>query len=1051
MQLKERGGLVTIQEYNDIYKNTVIKKMTIACSGGLVIRNSNIAQENMSLEESLCSEQNLKFGCCESSCFKVRLLECNHSFLGEWLDVKQTIYTDEDGYLLLEDGGYLLTEDGFRLQLETADAFSHYGKFKVYSDKPTNDRMWRDLVCYDAMYDILNADMLPWYKTLTFPMTLKALRDSFFDYLQIPQQTTTLVNDNFQTEGGFLVDGQLSGKTIINAICELNGVFGHISHNGVFEYISLPSADTIALDWYYDGTGAYEGYVVENITGVRAIGSDTDAGTSVGTTDNVYIVNNNPLIYGTEGTPELETALTNLLNAIKDITYRPFNVTTYGNPMLPLGTNLVINTRDQVINSFVMSRKLNGIQALKDTYKAVGDEKQPSDVNSLQSQIIRSRGKTHEMEVDVNQLKSTINNPETGVLSVLEQTVSRIVMKVDDNGNIVQVQLGKDPDDESATQFKVEADNIGFFADNMMQFTAKNIGIEADNFSVTPQGHLKSQSGDIGCMHVDGTNLYVYEYNINLLPTDSDEENRHYYESQALISVIDPGIPGNYLYYQVLLRAYYDELYDALYYKYKYIGPVEQDDPWAVSWDDETLTEYELFYYYGDYWSFPHQQPPVDVKYRLYYDPQDDTIKPFIVIPELSPSKYYFKSGSYYNGKQPSQTTAVWNTDYDGSGTDLSTYSCYYGGEVGHITENVIMTKISQYIEDFKDDVSFNTDPIVTITREGIEAVMGKIGGFKITENSLYNEKNSLTDLLNEGVYIGTDGIALGKGNFKVTKAGALTSKSGSIGGFTIDSTSIRSAALTSNASGSVGLSTTDFTRTINSVSRTNLRFAIGGAFGVKNDGTLYCSGAVINGSIRATSLTANDTIKMYSSTTNSDFKFMDATDTSAGYPIVKLFSPRTGSYLMSFGNDGTYPIYCPSGVSMYVSGEVAANYFRTISSKLVKENIKAIDDEKAKKLLELNVVDFDYIEGKGKKGQTGLIAEDVLPIIPNVVGVPDGYNETEVKEKLANGEEVVATMSIDYTKLVPYLIKMVQIQQKEIDELKAEIKAMKEGKNNDN
>lgn len=498
---------MTIQEYNDIYKNTVIKKMTIATSGGLVIRNTNIASENMSLEESLCSEQNLKFGCCEASCFKVRLLECNHSFLGEWLDVKQTIYTDEDGYLLLEDGGYLLTEDGFRLQLETADAFSHYGKFKVYSDKPTNDRMWRDLVCYDVMYDILNADMLPWYKTLTFPMTLKALRDSFFDYLQIPQQTTTLVNDSFQTEGGFLVDGQLSGKTIINAICELNGVFGHISHEGVFEYISLPSADTIALDWYYDGTGAYEGYVVDNITGIRAIGSDTDAGTSVGTTDNVYIVNNNPLIYGTEGTPELETALTNLLNAIKDITYRPFNVTTYGNPMLPLGTNLVINTRDQVINSFVMSRKLNGIQALKDTYKAVGDENQPSDVNSLQSQIIRSRGKTHDMEVDVNRLKSTIYDPETGVVSVLEQTVERIVMKVDDNGNIVQVELGKDPYDESATIFKVEADNISFIADGKIELTSNSLEINSTNFKVDTAGNITCTGGTIGGFTIGNTSL----------------------------------------------------------------------------------------------------------------------------------------------------------------------------------------------------------------------------------------------------------------------------------------------------------------------------------------------------------------------------------------------------------------------------------------------------------------------------------------------------------------------------------------------------------------
>lgn len=849
---------MTIQEYNDIYKNTVIKKMTIATSGGLVIRNTNIASENMSLEESLCSEQNLKFGCCEASCFKVRLLECNHSFLGEWLDVKQTIYTDEDGYLLLEDGGYLLTEDGFRLQLETADAFSHYGKFKVYSDKPTNDRMWRDLVCYDAMYDILNADMLPWYKTLTFPMTLKALRDSFFDYLQIPQQTTTLANDNFQTEGGFLVDGQLSGKTIINAICELNGVFGHISHEGVFEYISLPSADTIALDWYYDGTGAYEGYVVDNITGIRAIGSDTDAGTSVGTTDNVYIVNNNPLIYGTEGTPELETALTNLLNAIKDITYRPFNVTTYGNPMLPLGTNLVINTRDQVINSFVMSRKLNGIQALKDTYKAVGDENQPSDVNSLQSQIIRSRGKTHDMEVDVNRLKSTIYDPETGVVSVLEQTVERIVMKVDDNGNIVQVELGKDPDDESATIFKVNANNISFIADGKIELTSNSLEINSTNFKVDTAGNITCTGGTIGGFTI-----------------------------------------GNM---------------------------------------------------------------------------------------------------SILNGM-----TSLSDTTHDG---------VYIG------TDGIALGK-----GNFK------------VTKAGaLTSKSGSIGGFTISTSSIYNGMTSISDTTHDGVYVGTDGIALGKGNFKVTNSGSLTAKSGTVGGFTIDSTSIRSAALTSNASGSVGLSTTDFTRTINSVSRTNLRFAIGSAFGVKNDGTLYCSGAVINGSIRATSFTADNEIDMYDSVHTRTFKFFGvATYGGETNTVTAIYNPRNSDVLCVYGIAGTPVVY---NTNIGVLGSVTATAFINSSSKLVKENIKAIDDEKAKKLLELNVVDFDYIEGKGKKGQTGLIAEDVLQIIPNVVNVPDGYNETEVKEKIENGN-VVATIGIDYTKLVPYLIRMVQIQQKELEELK--------------
>jgi hypothetical protein len=47
----------------------------------------------------------------------------------------------------------------------------------------------------------------------------------------------------------------------------------------------------------------------------------------------------------------------------------------------------------------------------------------------------------------------------------------------------------------------------------------------------------------------------------------------------------------------------------------------------------------------------------------------------------------------------------------------------------------------------------------------------------------------TLADTTNTGFYIGTDGIALGKGVFKVTAAGALTAKSGSIGKYTITDT----------------------------------------------------------------------------------------------------------------------------------------------------------------------------------------------------------------------------------------------------------------------
>ena len=242
---------MTLQEYNDLYKRPLLKQMTIVSSGGITIKNANIVSEEMSLEKSLCSETNLRYGRCEAACFKVRIADMNHDFTGEWLTVTQDVVTDSEGYLLTQNGQYLLTEDGFKIKLKNEqidEASATYGRFRVHSDKPSNDRRWRDLTCYDIMYDILNADVISWYNGLTFPMTLKNLRDSFFTYLGITQETTTLINDNFVTPGGFSVSGSLSGKTVIESICELNGVFGQITGDGKFQYVSLSSPPTLTLD-----------------------------------------------------------------------------------------------------------------------------------------------------------------------------------------------------------------------------------------------------------------------------------------------------------------------------------------------------------------------------------------------------------------------------------------------------------------------------------------------------------------------------------------------------------------------------------------------------------------------------------------------------------------------------------------------------------------------------------------------------------------------------------------------------------------------------------
>lgn len=97
-----------------------------------------------------------------------------------------------------------------------------------------------------------------------------------------------------------------------------------------------------------------------------------------------------------------------------------------------------------------------------------------------------------------------------------------------------------------------------------------------------------------------------------------------------------------------------------------------------------------------------------------------------------------------------------------------------------------------------------------------------------------------------------------------------------------------------------------------------------------------------------------------------------------------------------------------------------------TSSSRRYKENIQPITEDEAKKILDVNIVSFDYIdkESYGDRtadGRYGVIAEELNEIIPSAVLYDSDWQPD----------------AVDYSALVPHLIKMVQMQQKEIEFLK--------------
>lgn len=109
-------------------------------------------------------------------------------------------------------------------------------------------------------------------------------------------------------------------------------------------------------------------------------------------------------------------------------------------------------------------------------------------------------------------------------------------------------------------------------------------------------------------------------------------------------------------------------------------------------------------------------------------------------------------------------------------------------------------TSFSWAMNDTSHSWSANGNEVMKVNSSGltvkgnITATSGYIGGttgFTINATSIYNGMTSLSDTSHDGIYIGTNGIALGKGKFKVTSAGAITATSGKIGGFNITASSL--------------------------------------------------------------------------------------------------------------------------------------------------------------------------------------------------------------------------------------------------------------------
>lgn len=434
-------------QYSRLFlKDSVDKQLSIVSDDGKInITNTELHQEKFELTESLCSESELTFGACEAGMIKFTVSNVFLPMKGKWLTAKMTL----DGH---EDKPFQI------------------GRYKVYSDTPTADRTCRDVVAYDALYDILSSDVTDWYNQILpqkdSKVTLKQFRDSFFNHFGVEQEEVSLVNDEMIIEKTVEVKASssgssdtaetstigeaISGKDVLSCILEINGCMGNIGRVGKFRYVYLtqemqglyPANDLYPADDLYPRnpkstsisksqyiSAQYEDYIVRTIDKLQIREKENDIGAIVGDGGNTYVIEGNFLVYG-KGTKELNEIGEKTLSKIKGIIYRPFSADCKGNPCLEVGDAVRLTTKYELIETYILKRTLKGIQALRDDLEADGEEYRTSKVNGIQRSILQLKGKSNTLERSIEETKSTIVDVEKGLQSQITQTATEIRSEV---------------------------------------------------------------------------------------------------------------------------------------------------------------------------------------------------------------------------------------------------------------------------------------------------------------------------------------------------------------------------------------------------------------------------------------------------------------------------------------------------------------------------------------------------------------------------------------------------------------------------------------------
>lgn len=365
----------------------VSESAPIVTGATVEIHTKDVVLDSITLDESLCSEEHLRFGLCDASRFSFTI--SNSANIPK-------LKTDNLMYLNV----YIYFNGD-------SDTLFQIGQYICDSDEYSINRKQRTVEMYDVLYTLGELDISEWYYHTyadTEFETVKNLRDSLFAWLNtkgyaITQETTTLVSDTLSV-GKTIESDVITFHFFMQGLLEINGVFGHIGRDGTFQYKSLvsydnPSVATVVDDFRKPPT-QYKDYTTQGIAYVVAFDRNNIVMGKAGSTNlsrpSNYIIADSFVIDGYEKNLVtkliLGAFLNNLRNKITHLRYKACEIECVGDLCIEVGDKIDVEydkNGDGVTDkfyTFVLERHFKGLGTMIDAYSAKGAPRQPEYQNN---------------------------------------------------------------------------------------------------------------------------------------------------------------------------------------------------------------------------------------------------------------------------------------------------------------------------------------------------------------------------------------------------------------------------------------------------------------------------------------------------------------------------------------------------------------------------------------------------------------------------------------------------------------------------------------------